>query len=294
MARLAAEFEGVLDLDELRECGLNKEAVSRRARLGRLHRLHEGVYAVGHRNVSQLGLFIAAVKACRPDAALSHRANAANLNITEWNERDIEVTVPGRVTRAHPGIHVHRSSQMRRSDLMIRNGILVTDPTWTIVALASVLSIGELRSAVRQAFGLRLVSVRSILSLLDRLGPVRGSGALRQILAGGAIRTRSELEDVVLDLILAGGFEHPEVNEPLRCEGRVIVPDFRWPAEKLVVEADGARWHDDPISRADDLERQAILERHGETVLRIRWDEAIQRRAPAHARLEAAGAPRPK
>ena len=173
---------------------------------------------------------------------------------------------------------------------MVRNGILVTNAAWTVVALASVLPRNELRSAVREALGSKLVSVPSLLSLLERLGPVRGTRALREILAR-ALPTRSELEDVVYDLIVAGGFVPPEVNVPIRLEGRTVIPDFRWPDQKLVIEADGARWHDDALARAGDAERQALLERHGETVLRVRWDEATLRPGAARSRFAAAGAP---
>lgn len=139
---------------------------------------------------------------------------------------------------------------------------------------------------------MQLVSIRGLLGLMDRLGPVRGSRTLRQILAR-ALPTRSELEDVVYDLIIAGGFEPPEVNVPLRLNGRVVIPDFRWPKQRLVIEADGARWHANALARADDAERQAFLERHGETVLRVRWDEAVTHPANAQARLGDAGAPYP-
>ena len=66
----------------------------------------------------------------------------------------------------------------------------------------------------------------------------------------------------MLDLILRGGFVHPLVNAPLYIGGRRIVPDFRWPEQRLVIEADGPH-HDDPLERAADLERQRILEAHG-------------------------------
>ncbi len=69
------------------------------------------------------------------------------------------------------------------------------------------------------------------------------------------------------------------------------MPDFRWPARRLVVEADGAAWHDNPVVREADAERQALLERHGERVLRVTWAQAVT--APHHTleRLRAAGAP---
>ena len=290
MARRAAGSESVLDLDELRSCGFSQWAVRRRARQGRLHRIYEGVYAVGHPNISLKGRFIAATKACKPFGALSHRATGAYLEIRKWTERDIEITVPRGVTREHPGIQLHRSTFITRADQMVRDGMLMTNATWTVVALAGVLPANELRAAVREALGLKIVSPRGILALLDRLGPVRGARTLKEILARSA-PTRSEFEDVVYDLIACGGFALPEVNQPLRLEGRTIVPDFRWPDQRLVIEADSSRWHDDALSRADDLERQAVLERHGDTVLRVRWDEAILRPRAARDRLAAAGAP---
>ncbi|MEJ7876012.1 MAG: type IV toxin-antitoxin system AbiEi family antitoxin domain-containing protein [Solirubrobacterales bacterium] len=289
---MAAEAEGVLDLGELGACGLDRKAVAWRAEHGRLHRMHQGIYAVGHPSVSLRGRFIAATKACGPDASLSHRSAAVRDGFMEWIERDVEVTIPPSVTRVRPGIQVHRSSLITRGDLMVRDNVFVTKPTWTVVALASVLSPVQLRRATRNALALKRTSLPGLAATLDRVGPQRGTRALREILAKGAVPTRSELEDVVYDLILAGGFAAPQVNAPLRLGGRIVIPDFRWPEQCLVVEADGAKWHDNALARLDDAERQALLERHGDTVLRIRWDEAVARPAAAWKRLEAVGAPR--
>jgi hypothetical protein len=51
---------------DLRACGLSEAAIRRRVRDGRLHRLHLGVYAVGHPGVPLEGRFLAAVLACGP------------------------------------------------------------------------------------------------------------------------------------------------------------------------------------------------------------------------------------
>jgi very-short-patch-repair endonuclease len=120
----------------------------------------------------------------------------------------------------------------------------------------------------------------------------RGAKRLARIVATGPAPTRSELEDAVLDLVLRGGLAHPNVNVPLVLNDRRVVPDFRWPAQRLVIEADGAAWHDHRIAREDDAERQALLEAHGERVLRITWDQAIARPSQTLARVRAAGAPR--
>jgi len=136
-----------------------------------------------------------------------------------------------------------------------------------------------------------LTSLRGLVAVLERVGPARGTRAMRKIVAQGTVPTRTVLEDVVYDLIIAGGFVPPEVNEPMRLEGRVVVPDFRWPEQRLIVEADGSKWHDHPMALVEDAERQALLERHGETVVRVRWEEAILRSGSAQNRFAASGAP---
>jgi very-short-patch-repair endonuclease len=105
------------------------------------------------------------------------------------------------------------------------------------------------------------------------------------------VPTRSKLEDAVLDLIEAGGLQTPDVGVAIRVEGRRVVPDFRWAEQRLVIEADGAQWHDNQLAREDDAERQAILEASGERVMRITWDQAIAQPGQTLKRLEAAGAP---
>jgi very-short-patch-repair endonuclease len=70
-----------------------------------------------------------------------------------------------------------------------------------------------------------------------------------------------------------------------------VIPDFRWPEQRLTIEADGAEWHDDRLTREDDAKRQALLEAHGERVLRITWQQTIAQRRQTLERIRAAGAP---
>ena len=118
--------------------------------------------------------------------------------------------------------------------------------------------------------------MRQLAETLARHRPQTWRGPARpQIIATGPAPTKSELEDVVLDLILRGGLVAPRRQRALCVDGRRIVPDFRWPEQRLVVEADGATWHDNQLAREDDAERQALLEAHGERVLRVTWEQAI-------------------
>jgi hypothetical protein len=186
---------------------------------------------------------------------------------------------------------VHRTQTLDPQDVARHRGIPITSPARTLIDLAGSLDYRRLRRAVRHAQSFRHVEPRQLTEALTRLGPRRGSRNLRRILATGPAPTRSELEDVVLDLILGGGLEHPDVNVPLVVAGRRVVPDFRWLSQRLVVEADGAAWHDDRLSREDDAERQALLEAHGERVLRVTWKQSITRPRETLARVRAAGAP---
>jgi uncharacterized protein DUF559/transcriptional regulator with AbiEi antitoxin domain of type IV toxin-antitoxin system len=284
----------VLSLDELRACGLPRKAVSVRAANGRLHPLHRGVYAVGHANPPLEGRFLAAVKACGPKAVLSHFSAAALHGIVDWDDRYPEVTVIGTGTRLHRGVRVHRTHELDPTDFTHRHGIPVTAPARTLLDLAATFTPRALRRAARNAQSLKVVTIAQLVDVLGRHGPRRGTRTLAHIVATGPAPTRSELEDAVLDLILAGGLRRPDVNVPLRVEGHRIVPDFRWPDERLVVEADGAAWHDNKLAREDDAERQALLEAHGERVVRVTWDQAIARRPQTLARIRAAGAPAPQ
>lgn len=291
VAAKAGQEWGVLSLDELRACGLSRNAVAVRVARGSLHPLHWGVYAVGHRSLSLEGRFLAAVKACGPDAVLSHFSAAALLGLVSWDGRHPEVTVVRQGTRVHQGIRVHRTRTLDPPDLARYRGVPITSPARTLVDVASALDYRQLRRSVRQAQSLGRVEVRQVTETLARLGPRRGSRNLRMILATGPAPTRSALEDAVLDLILSGGLEHPDVNVPLVLAGRRVIPDFRWPRQKLVVEADGAAWHDDRLAREDDAERQALLEAHGERILRVTWKQAITRPRQTLARIRAAGVP---
>ncbi|HEU0303625.1 MAG TPA: type IV toxin-antitoxin system AbiEi family antitoxin domain-containing protein [Gaiellaceae bacterium] len=288
VAELAARQWGVLSTHELRACGLSLNAISVRVRNGRLHPLHRGVYATGHRNVPLEGRFLAAVKACGPNAVLSHYAAATLYGLVRWDDRYPEVTTP--TSRAHRGIRTHRSSVLEVQDVTRHRGIPVTTPARTLVDLASRFHYEPLRRAVREAQR-SLVSIKAILETLDRLGPRRGTANLARILATGPAPTRSELEDTVLDLLLDAGFQHPDVNVPLTIDDKRVIPDFRWPGRRLVIEADGAAWHDNRLAREDDAERQALLEAFGERVIRVTWDQAITRRAETVERIRAAGAP---
>jgi hypothetical protein len=252
---------------ELRECGLSAKAIRTRVARGVLHPLYLAVFAWGRHNISLEGRFLAAVKACGPLAVLSHYSAAVLHALVKWDGRPFEITAPTK--HRHPRIKAHRSNDVER---MLLKGIPVTPKLRTVIDLRRVESDDVVKRALRAA--------RFSAAELERLPG--------NILELGAVPTRSPLEDSAYDLVVKLGLELPLSNPPYRLPWRTVYPDLYWPHLRLVVEVDSAEWHDDPLARHDDAQRQAALEAAGERVLRFRSAE-LRNPRQIYARLKAAG-----
>lgn len=266
VAALAATQRGVVSAEELRGCGLSRDEIATWVRNGHLHQKHRGVYAVGHRELTVEGRWLAAVKACGTEAALSHYAAAALWDLVRWDGRRIDVTAV--TTRRHPGIRTHRTT---RPDRTTHRNIPVTSVLRTLDDLASVLPFDQFRRAVRQAFNKGLIATAEIARARSK--------ALRRI-AADIVPTESILEDYMHDLIREAGFEEPLINVPLED----YRPDFRWPHRGLIIEADGAGTHDNDLARLDDALRTLRLP---DRVVRFSWTQAVREPAKTVARLRA-------
>jgi predicted transcriptional regulator of viral defense system len=86
LARIAARQHGLVSRRQLRAVGIDDGGIKRRISQGRLHRVHQGVYAVGHPRLTREGRWMAAVIACGQRAVLSHLDAAALWKIHEARE----------------------------------------------------------------------------------------------------------------------------------------------------------------------------------------------------------------
>jgi hypothetical protein len=288
VALRAAEQQGQIATRQLRACGIDSDAVRRRVRKGWLHPVYRGVYSVGTPVASREGRCMAAVLACGDMAWLSNHAAGAHLEFLAWEDREPDVTVLGTSVRHVRGVRVHNARALHWRDTYRHKGIPVTSPARTLLDLAVVLPQPALRRATRRAQALHRVSVRQLLETIDRCNGHPGTGALRAIVADGPAPTRSDLEDVVLDLLDSAGIERPEVNAPLRFGAVTIIPDFLWRDRRLAIEADSRRWHEHSLTREHDADKQAILEAHGYRVVRVTWTQATGSQKQTLARIRAA------
>jgi Transcriptional regulator, AbiEi antitoxin/AbiEi antitoxin C-terminal domain/Protein of unknown function (DUF559) len=263
LAALAARQHGVVTGAQLRELGLDGAAITRRIGDGRLHRLHRGVYAVGHPELTPRGRYLAAVLAVGPGAALSHESAAVLWGLRDPRGPRIDVTVPTPGGRARRRLVIVHRSRLASDELTIRDGIPVTTPVRTVIDLADVLTRRQLERTLDEAsyLGIDLTGISA------RQGRP-GAGRIARVLAAheaGSTWTRSELEERMLALCRQAGLPQPVVNDDV--EGFEV--DFHWPDQRLAVETDGWSAHHGRGAFERDRVKDAQLVEAGLRVVRI-------------------------
>jgi hypothetical protein len=205
-------------VEQLREAGIDKYRVRDRVQAGRLHRLHRGVYAVGHRSLSWRGRWLAAVLAAGDGAVLSHTSAAALWRFLRPIPGPVHVLLGAAVRRRQrPGLLVHHSRTLTPSHVTRRHGIAVTTPARTIEDIRGTVEPHLFRRALRQA---ELAGHR-----VPHLSVTR--------------RSRSDLELLFLALCEDHKLPRPLVNH--RVHGHLV--DFFFVDHRLVVETDSWTYH---------------------------------------------------
>jgi very-short-patch-repair endonuclease len=269
---VAAEQGGVVSLAQLRAAGLGEGGIRRRVRNGRLVRLHRGVYAVGHAQLTPLGWRWAAVLACGGPgrAALSHRSAAAAWDLLPSPAQFDVSTLAG--ARSTKSIRVHRG--IGPDDVTHIHGLPLTTVARTLVDLAATLPPRLTERAVDRAEHLRLLDTAALNAQLAHVQG-RSTSAIKAAIERLQVEepdvTRSELEERFLTFILNAQLPRPEVNARV---GRYTV-DFLWRTHDLIVETDGAATHATPRAFEEDRRRDAVLSMLGFTTLRFTWRQVV-------------------
>lgn len=288
IAGLAARQRGVVTAAQLHTAGFRRAAIKHRLSTGRLHRLHRGVYLVGHPVAPEGAAEMAALLACGRGSVISHRSAAKLWKLRAfiaW-DRPVEVTVPGRDPGGKPGLQVHCVAAFDRRDLRHAGNIPTTAPARTLLDLAAVLSFHDLEPSFADARARGLVLDRELTELLDRNRGRRGVRPLRRLFrlgqSGGL--TRSEAERRLLALVRLAGLPAPEANALVRG----FEVDFLWREQRVVLEVDGFAFHAGKGAFERDRARDATLVASGYTVTRVTWRQLVARPEAVIARIAAA------
>lgn len=276
LARLGSLQHGQAATWQLLALGLSADSIKRLCGRGYLHRRHRGIYSVGFPATARRAELMAATLAAGPGAHLSHESTCELLDV--WAPQDgapiaVSVTRPG--GQEQPDIRIHRNCRLSPADVTVIDGIPTTTAPRALMDLAPRVGPAVLDSLVGRAYRRGLLEGQTLRSLLARSKGLRGVAMLRlatEELWMDPERLRSLLEARMLRLCR----EHPTapaplVNQPLRVGGRVIEPDFRWPAARLIIETDGFAFHDGPRAQDADRSRDQDLQLEGWKVFRFTW-----------------------
>jgi very-short-patch-repair endonuclease len=281
IAELAERQHGVVGRRQLGVLGIGKGAIEGRLMRGQLHRVHRGVYAVGHKLVTQEGRWMAAAISAGSDAVLSHRSAGELWQVLHSSRGPIELIRPT-VFRSRPGIRGN-SSPLPPDEITIVERIPVTAIARTLLDLAPILSRHQLEKAFNEAEVHRIHGRLSVPDLLDRYPRRRGSVILREILAEeGSIRgiTRRQLEERFAVVLSTTDLPRPRLNADLAVRGRFFEVDCLWNEQRLIVELDGRAVHRTRRAFEKDRERDRLLQSEGWRVVRITWRQ-LKDDAPA-------------
>jgi predicted transcriptional regulator of viral defense system len=271
LSALAGRQWGVVSLAQLRALGLSQDAVERRARLGRLRRVHRGVYAVGGATLPREGRWLAAVMACGNNAVLSHVSAAAHWNLLQYDAPRPEVTAPAS-RHGVPGIRLHRSRPLDAQDTTTHQGIPVTTVHRTLLDIAAHVLEHHLERALAQAERLQLYDHRAITDAIARANGHRGTKRLTDAIAADPQFTRGELEARMRKLARKHGLLRPRSNHSLDAPDHPgLEADFYFPEHGLVMETDGWDTHRTRQAFEDDRAKDAALTAAGYTVVRFTW-----------------------
>jgi very-short-patch-repair endonuclease len=273
IAWVTSRQHGAVTHAQLEALGLGPGAIEWRVKHGRLHRVHRGVYLVGHTAPTRFTPEMAAALACGSRAMVSHDSAGLMWMLLRERPRVAEVTVPGPWKPLHPGLRTHCSQTLTPQERRRLHGIPVTSPARTLLDLAARHRADRLERMVADAERRGLVRPSELVEQLGRNPRRRGSATLRTVLriGGGPALTRSEAEARLLKLVRAAGLPVPQAN--------VIVEDHEvdllWREARVIVEFDGFAFHGDRVAFESDRLRDAELQAMGFRALRVTWRQLV-------------------
>ena len=274
LADLATRQHGVVGRGQLVALGFPDKTIARRISAGRLHRLHHGVYAVGHRVLGADGRRKAATLAVS-GCWLAHRSAGAKHLLRPYSGTPEVVVLGDGGRRPRTDVRVRRVAHLAPPDVTVIDGIPVTTPARTLLDCAAIVPDG-LATMLNRAERLELFDLRAITAAIERAP--RQRGARRLLAAVAEVHpesrwTRSELEDAMFALCRRHDLPVPRPNAT--AEGLEV--DFLWEAHRLAGEADGWETHRTRRAFQDDRRRDRALQLAGYRVLRFTFADVEHR-----------------
>ncbi|HWW53873.1 MAG TPA: hypothetical protein VNY84_08890, partial [Acidimicrobiales bacterium] len=261
LAAVASRQYGLFSRLQVLEVGGNDRIIHVRLASGRWLREAEGVYGLPGWPKSWWRRVWRAYLASGPGAVVSHDTAAAIHGLANYPRGRLVLTT------AHGNHHWHGLAEMRQStDLRPEhvtslNGLPLTTVARTLFDLSAVSGAERLAIAVEDAHITKTCRLEELLALYEQLRPPgkHGMRKLGRVLATrgpGYVPPQSWLERRLVRILLEGGLPRPRLQAEFpwrqdlesRCDA--VYDDAR-----MLLEADGRRWHARVDQMANDRRR---------------------------------------
>lgn len=283
--------QGLVHVRDLRAAGIRDNAVLRARRAGHLVRVRRGVYA--RQALERLPSFLVQegvlspllVRAVRAllmswGAHCAARGRTAAL-LRGWalleEPRKHEIAVQhGQSRRRAKGLLVREVRRLERDAVVAVPGTVPVPvlPAWQVV-LEALRSLPPIEAIVLADSALRSkdVTLADLVRRAQSLPGVRQAAHVRRLLEWCDPLSGSVLESVLRYRLHQAGITGFRTQVVVSRDGKhVLRTDFCFEQARLVVEVDGARWHQDTQKdRSTDNQLVAV----GYRVLRFGWSEVV-------------------
>lgn len=281
LRRLAARQFGLLSRAQVLQAGLGAGAVTYRIGSGEWRRVLPSVYSLGVASRTWPQPLMAALLWAGPKV-VSHRAAGALWKLDGIEAGTVELTTSGTRSDVPPGMILHRTQTLGRSDFGTLGPFRVTGLVRTVLDLAAVVDDPALLEAAAESAARLDETLWS--RLAARVGHARGRHGAATI--GELVRARdpkaapseSLFETRLLQLLREAGLELPVRQLVVPVDGpKTPRVDFAYPNHRLVIEADGYWCHAGRARWQAGLHRGNALVLEGWRPLNVSWDDLTLR-----------------
>lgn len=280
LTELSAASLGIFRGRDAVDAGVTRKRLASLRALGLIERVLPDTYRLAAIPASDEQALHAALAWAGDEAAAAGRSAAQLYGLEGVSASVPEIAVPKSIRARSASVVVHHGM---RAALMVREmrGLRVTGIECTLLQLAANIETEAFEIAFEDARRRRLTSVPALRAYLERFGrPGRnGTAAVRQLLRelDPVHASRSTLEVKTRRLLVAHGITGFVREFALDWGGRTYLYDFVFERERIILETNGRRWHNDPVDYEHDNDKWSVPARRGYRIVFATWDKVTKR-----------------
>ena len=281
-ALLASRQSSAFSRQQALAAGATDPMIARRLASGRWTRAHPGVYVLTGSSPSWIQDVWCAWLAAGPGATVTHESALRLHGVERTAPRPVTLTVPHGSHARVAGAIVHQIDDLAPTHVTSMNGLPVSRVARAVVEVAATVGerrLGDIVDDVVWGRRASLLRVSACLRQVARPGKP-GIARLARVLdarSDGPVPAGSDLEWSMFRALVAGGLPAPARQTPLPGRGLAEgLVDASYSDARVILEADGRRWHTRIRDLAEDHVRDAEAARVGWETLRFVYEQIAE------------------